>query len=529
MKDSTKKINKRIDMVLLILFLAGSIYFLVEAIIGELIPMQYILIVGIILLLIFLLIFLTFRFENTAVFVIRKIILCILCAVLAFGAVFQGKLRNAFSRVDDGTTTKDRMYVVALQDASFEEVEDIQTLGHLSQVNAFITYSKKQLESYALEEKSYDSIDELLRGLDNHEVDAVLISDQDQTFEMKKDDSDYTEKYKTIHIIEMTTTTQSTTVPSDLSKPFVVYVSGLDDMGEPTYNGLSDVNILLMVDPKNHHVEMVSINRDTYVPNEKLNDYPDKLTHLGWNGAEAGAEALERIFGIEIDYTAKVTFESLIKIIDTLGGIDVDVQIDFCEQNEERSFAKNDLICLNKGYQHLSGSEALAYARHRKTAGWEVKGREQAQRDIIAAVVSRILSVDGALKAGDVLNVAASYVSTNMPMSSAKAFVMDAISSGSAWTFGSSTVNSDYEYLFPCASYSGQDLYAVLLEEEDIMHIHDLYVSMKEDVDLNKFSFDLNDMKKYENTFDLDPKVITVENYYEVVPTYFPSYLRYNY
>ena len=529
MKESTKKINKRIDLVLLILFLAGSIYFLVEAIVGELIPMNYILIAGVILLLIFILIFVSFRIENMAAFIIRKILLVFLCCVLGFGAVFQGRIRSAFANVDDGSTNISRMYVIALKDSSLENIEDVNVLGYVDHVNALITYSMEQLESYSMENMAYENTDEMLAALNDHEADAVLISDQDQTFEIQKEDSTYSDDYKVIHTIEMTTTTESDVVESDLTEPFVVYVSGMDDMGEPTYNGLSDVNMLLMVDPKNYHVEMISINRDTYVPNSKYDDYPDKLTNLGWDGVEAGAAALEKIFGIEIDYTAKVTFESLIEIVDTLGGIDVDVQLDFCEQDENRSFASSDLICLNKGYQHLNGSQALAYARHRHTAGWDVKGREQAQRDIIAAVVNKLLSVEGALKAGDVLNVASNYVSTNLPMSSVKSFVMNAISDGHEWTFGSSTINSNYEYLFPCASYTSQDLYAVLLEEEDIMHVHDLYVTMNSDETFNDFAFDLNDMEKYENTFELDPKVITVENYYDTVPTYFPSYLRYNF
>ena len=122
MKESTKKINKRIDLVLLILFLAGSIYFLVEAIVGELIPMNYILIAGVILLLIFILIFVSFRIENMAAFIIRKILLVFLCCVLGFGAVFQGRIRSAFANVDDGSTNISRMYVIALKDSSLENI-----------------------------------------------------------------------------------------------------------------------------------------------------------------------------------------------------------------------------------------------------------------------------------------------------------------------------------------------------------------------------------------------------------------------
>ena len=51
----------------------------------------------------------------------------------------------------------------------------------------------------------------------------------------------------------------------------------------------------------------------------------------------------------------------MIEIVDTIGGIDVDVELDFCEQDENRSFKKDDLICLKKGEQHLDGKQALAY------------------------------------------------------------------------------------------------------------------------------------------------------------------------
>lgn len=529
MKDSTKKWNNRIDLILLILFLIGSIYFLVEMIIGELIPLKYVVYIGLGIIVLFLLLYLTFKINHLFIYIFRKIILILLCAILVIGGVFQSQLRSAFLNVNDASTTTDRMHVVVLIDSTYESIDDLTSIGYVNELNGLITYALDELESDTLSQNAFDNQSSAYNALDLKEVDGILITDQDYIFEIEETDSSFSEKYRILYTIEKETTNENAGVSKDLREPFVVYVSGLDDLGEPTYNGLSDVNMLLMVDPERHHVEMISINRDTYVPNAKYNDYPDKLTHLGWDGASAGAEALERVFGIEIDFTVKVTFESLIKIIDALGGIDVDVQISFTEQDENRSFASEDLIHLEKGYQHLNGKQALAYARHRKSAGWDVKGREQAQRQIIAAVVDKVLSVEGALKIGDVLNVAASYVATNIPMSNVRAFVMNAIEDGSGWTFGSSTVNSNYEFLMPCASYSYLDLYAVLLSEDDIQMVHDMYVSMNEDISFSEFEFDLNDMDQYAHEFVLDEKVITVENYYQVVPTYFPSYLRYNY
>lgn len=524
------KYDRILDGVFLLLFLGLSVYFIVEAYVGQLIPHKYILIAVSVLLLLLILILLTFKSKKLGWNIARKVVLVLLSVVLMTGAVFQGQIRSAFDKIKSSNIQKDVMYVISLKNGDIDSLDKVSSLAYSEQLSELTLYSLEQLSDENFEHIGMNTMSEVLTSLDESKADAALISSKDQTTYQKLENSDYNSKYQVIHTIEMEITTNTSVSDVDITKkPFVVYISGMDDMGEPNYNGLSDVNMLLMVDPIRHHVDMISMNRDTYVPNSKLGDCPDKLTHLGWDGPEAGAEVFERIFDINVDYTAKVTFESLIKIVDTLGGIDVDVKISFTEQDENRSFDEGDLIHLDAGYQHLNGKQALAYARHRKTEGWDVLGREQAQRDIVAAIVNKILSVDGALKIGDVLNVGASYVATNMPMEKAKAFVMNAIDEKSNWTFSSSTVNSPYEYLFPCASFTGMDLYAVLLMEDDIMKVHDLYVNMNREVKLSEFEFDLTNMEEYRETFTLDPHVITVENYYTTVPTYFPDYLRENF
>ena len=166
---------------------------------------------------------------------------------------------------------------------------------------------------------------------------------------------------------------------------FTVYLSGLDNMGSPDQQTRSDTNLILIVNPKANHIDMVSLPRDGYIPNAAYDYKNDKLTHTGNDGIENSVETIQNFFGIPIDYYARVSFNSLIEIVDTIGGIDVDVEIDFCEQDENRSFKKEDLICLKKGKQHLNGKQALAYSRHRKTKGYDNAGRERAQQRIIKA------------------------------------------------------------------------------------------------------------------------------------------------
>lgn len=63
----------------------------------------------------------------------------------------------------------------------------------------------------------------------------------------------------------------------------------------------------------------MSIPRDSYVPNPAMANGSDKLTHLGNDGVLNSMEGIEEAFGIEIDYYAKMNFQSLIHIVDALG------------------------------------------------------------------------------------------------------------------------------------------------------------------------------------------------------------------
>ena len=197
------------------------------------------------------------------------------------------------------------------------------------------------------------------------------------------------------------TDTIKTKEQKDITKQtFTVYLSGLDSTGSPDQQTRTDTNLLLIVNPVANHIDMVSIPRDALVPNTALNNANDKLTHTGIYGIDTSVDTISQFFGIPVDYYARVSFNSMIEIVDTIGGIDVDVELDFCEQDENRSFKKDDLICLKKGEQHLDGKQALAYSRHRKTEGYDNAGRERAQQRFSHRHPDVILVVEDACQIG---------------------------------------------------------------------------------------------------------------------------------
>ena len=96
---------------------------------------------------------------------------------------------------------------------------------------------------------------------------------------------------------------------------------------------------------------------DAYLPNKAYEDSEfalDKLTHTGLYGIDTTVETVEDFFDIDIDYYARISFSSVIEIVDALGGIDVDVEIDFCEQDEYRNKDEAHQICLSSGEDSIS-------------------------------------------------------------------------------------------------------------------------------------------------------------------------------
>ena len=75
---------------------------------------------------------------------------------------------------------------------------------------------------------------------------------------------------------------------------------------------------------------------------------------------------VENLTGIDINYYVKINFKGLVKLVDALGGVDVNVPYSFCEQNSSRKWGKNTVF-VEKGKQHLNGEQALALARNRHT------------------------------------------------------------------------------------------------------------------------------------------------------------------
>ncbi|MEG0095618.1 MAG: LCP family protein [Erysipelotrichaceae bacterium] len=452
-----------------------------------------VLIVLIFILLVFL------KMPNWAQWV-RRIFIVLLTLILAFGSFYIVKFHGKLWEVTTPeTTSKVNVSLVVRNDSGYHKLNDLNKskigiqVGNDKKNGEFV---KRRIDNELkkvtyVPAKDYSS---LMKKVMNKDLDGLIITNSFYKL-MTKEYPDIMNQTSVLKTWQKEKTNEISNSKKDIRyDTFSIYLTGIDDVGSPDQNTRSDVNMLLLVNPRANHIELVSIPRDAYVPNPALNYGVDKLTHTGNEGPENTVKAFENVLGIDIDYYLKLSFTSVIEIIDTLGMIDVNVPIDFCEQDENRSFANDDLICLKAGKQKLNGKQALALARHRHS--YTDRDRTHAQQSIIKGIVNKLVSKSGITKIDAVTSVAEKYILTNMPLSQVTNFISYQLDYLKPWSVSSTSLDNGADAMLGTASM-GYDLplSIYLLSRYDIQNVLDKYSEMQTSMKLKEFSFDLNNLE----------------------------------
>lgn len=163
----------------------------------------------------------------------------------------------------------------------------------------------------------------------------------------------------------------------------------------------SDAMMVLTIDEKNNDIRITSLARDTYVQIPGYGE--EKLTHAyAYGGPALLLQTIDKNFGLKIDKYAVVSFSSFEKIIDAMGGVEIDVL------PKEVSYIQG---VDSAGKQTLNGAEALAYSRIRYAD--DAYQRDNRQRTVMQAAYNKLASNPGDLM--EIGNTILGYTKTNMP------------------------------------------------------------------------------------------------------------------
>ncbi|MGG3466110.1 LytR family transcriptional regulator [Neobacillus pocheonensis] len=184
--------------------------------------------------------------------------------------------------------------------------------------------------------------------------------------------------------------------------PFSVLMLGVDERKGD--KGRSDTMIVLTVNPNNNSVKMLSIPRDTRTEIVGKGK-EDKINHAyAFGGVPMSMDTVENFLDIPIDYYIQVNMEGFTEMVDAVGGVTVQNDLDFTQ----------DGIHFAKGELTLNGKEALSFTRMRYEDPRGDFGRQSRQRQIIEGIMKEGASLSSLTKFSDIFTVLGKNVKTNL-------------------------------------------------------------------------------------------------------------------
>ncbi|MEI5907478.1 LytR family transcriptional regulator [Bacillus spongiae] len=188
-------------------------------------------------------------------------------------------------------------------------------------------------------------------------------------------------------------------------EPFSVLLLGVDEREGD--KGRSDTMIVLTVNPKVNSVKMLSIPRDTYT--EIIgHGTTDKINHAyAFGGVDMSLDTVENFLDIPIDYFVQINMEGFRDIVDAVGGVTVENDLDFSYEG----------FNFPVGTLNLNGEEALAYSRMRKEDPRGDFGRQLRQRQVIEGVINEGASVSSLWNFQNIFEALGNNVKTNITFS----------------------------------------------------------------------------------------------------------------
>ncbi len=458
----------------------GRMIFLLQVIISAgfaailwksgMIPWQFLLI-GIVVLLAFLgVIFILlgeafgFRFAGRKGNLAGAVISILVCLILGTGIMYLAKTESVLKNVGGATYKTDNMIVVVRNDNPAEKLEDaknyrfgIQTSMDqnnnalmVEDIEAKVGREIKLVESETVIEEAEALLDGRIEAAIYNEAYGSVIEEAVEGYE---------DQVKVLY--QYGIETEIPTEETDIEKAFHIYISGIDVAGSITTNSRSDVNIIMTVNPSTKKILLTTTPRDYYVQIPGVSgEARDKLTHAGIYGVDRSMATLENVYDIDISYFARVNFTSLIKIVDALGGVNVESEYAF----EAGGYS------FEKGMNHLNGEQALAFARERHSFKDGDNQRGKNQEAILKAILERVMFPDILFQANEILDNVADCVETNMTRDEMAKFINMQLSELTAWEIETTAATGSGDKQ-ACFSSGSQPLYVMWPDEAVVSDI----------------------------------------------------------
>ena len=270
---------------------------------------------------------------------------------------------------------------------------------------------------------------------------------------------DYASKIKKIYTKELTKTVET---PKDVKgDSFNVYISGIDTYGPISSVSRSDVNIIMTVNRETKKILLTTTPRDSYVPiADGGNNQKDKLTHAGIYGVDASIHTLENLYGIDLNYYARLNFTSFLKLIDLLGGVDV--------YNDQEFTAHTNGKFYSVGNVHLDSEQALGFVRERYSLADGDRDRGRNQQKVIVAILQKLTSTEALKNYDGIIKGLQDSIQTNMPLETMMKLVNAQLESGGTYKINSQDLKGTGRMDLPSYAMPESSLYMMEISDSSL-------------------------------------------------------------
>ena len=358
----------------------------------------------------------------------------------------------------------DNMIVVVRADDPAKDLKDAKDYKYgihttSSGSDAMITDIEGVLSS-KIKVEEYSSDIEAARALLDGKVDAAIYNKAYTSIIAESLENDeYEDQVRVLYQYGIQTSIEKESV--DVGEPFNVLISGIDVYGDISQTSRSDVNIIVTVNPKTKKVLLTSTPRDYFVPIPDVsNGVRDKLTHAGIYGVDASMRTLEELYGIDITYFVRVNFDTLIKLVDAMDGLDVYVEYPFDCYTDEYHF--------DKGWHDMFGDQVLAFCRERYSFadGDNQRGRNQEQ--VLKALIEKLLSPAILPHYAEILDSLDGFFQLNMPQEKIAELVNMQLTDNASWQILKQTAEQGESALETTYSAGSTPLYIMWPDDASV-------------------------------------------------------------
>ena len=454
-----------INSVLLIFLLMTASWATYTMLANNILAFRYVNVLVIALLALLLLLSAWFVIKNQAK---KTTLVLLLVGLLASSGVLfaSQQLLNLTSNVNGHSNyTEFEMAVYVKKDSEIKDIKEIKEVvapkGNNNEANLTALLDNiKKTKGQEISVVDAPTYLDAYKSLQEGNASAMVLN---STFEdtIAAEDADYAKKLKKIYSYKIRKEVAATSKVSANADVFNIYVSGIDTYGPVTSVSRSDVNIIMTVNRKTKQVLLTTTPRDAYVPiADGGNNQKDKLTHAGIYGVDASIHTLENLYGIDLNYYARLNFTSFLKLIDLLDGVDV--------YNDQEFTAHTNGKFYSVGNVHLDSEQALGFVRERYSLADGDRDRGRNQQKVIVAILQKLTSTEALKNYDGIIKGLQDSIQTNMPLETMMKLVNAQLESGGTYKINSQDLKGTGRMDLPSYAMPESNLYIMEISDSSL-------------------------------------------------------------